>query len=221
MILRPIGRETPIQLSTEAPSTLIFKETMDLYQFQNDIKNLCSGEDGISVLFGEEKPISFEKEVEVISDVLSIDINTRKTINYLHKQLIKDTARSDHIVIVENIKEQLIELFELIRKETFIDFSIDPDVGIDKFFKMYDVRFTESNQSPVELLTKYIDLLRQVSKVRVVFVTLAWYWLNDFEIREFIKHCVRNEIFLVLIEKDIPKLENDEDYAMIKMDLVV
>lgn len=221
MILRPIGRETPIQLSTESPSTLIFRETMDLYQFQNDIKSLCSGEDGTSVLFGEEKTISFEKEVEIISDVLSIDINTRKTINFLHKKLIKDTAKSDHILMIENIKEQLVHLFELIRKETFIDFSIDSDIGIDKFFKMYGVRFTETDQSPVELLTKYIDLLKQVSKVRVVFVTLAWYWLSDYEIREFIKHCVRSDIFLVLIEKDIPKLENGEDYAMIKMDLVV
>lgn len=205
MILYHEEWDHPIFITKEEPTVLIFPDLLELYNYQKSfLEQLDTGEGFVSI-FDDDKPIKIEKDVEYIPNIFTLSLNTRKTINYLHKNIIKETSKTDQAIEFEELKKDLIEWLRSVRKETFIDFSYEKDLEIKNILKLFKVQFKEREDTPGQLLCRYIDLLISMTKIKVVFVSFSSYFLTEEELKHFIDHCIANEIYLILVEKEKPQ----------------
>lgn len=221
MILHHEKWDLPVFITAEEPTVLIFKNLVELYNFQKDFLEQIETSEGYVSIFDDDKPLKIEKDVEYIPNVFTLSINTRKTINYLYKEIILLTAESDEIIEFEDLKKHLIEWIKRVRKQTFIDFSFEDDFDIKEMLKVLNVKFQEREDTPAQLLVKYIDLLINMAKIKVVFIAFAFYLLLEEEINFIIDYCKKNEVILVFIEKENPKNENINNVVSIIDDFVL
>lgn len=200
----------PITLEESKPLIIVIKELNKLQKFQREIYNQINGEDGSFTLLDNEKSLKLETYAEFITDLLMLTLNTRKAVNYLHKELSLEVGRSEAVIEFEKVKSKIIDFLSFIRKQTLIDFSYLEEIEVEKILKMFDVKFTERLNSPIELLIKYIDLLHSFSKVKVIFITFAFYLFNNNEIETLIRHTSQLGLHLVFLERDKPSANNIE-----------
>lgn len=194
-----------IMVNTNEPTVLVFHELLELYNFQkNFLEQIDTGEGYISI-FDEDKPLKIDKQVDYIPNLLTLSLNTRKTINYLHKKIINETAKSDQVMKFEELKNDLINWLKDVRKETFIDFTYDEELDIKNILKVFKVEFKERDDTPAELLCRYVDLLIHMTNIKVIIISFAAYLLSEEDLEYFINHCTTNDIVLILIEKEKPK----------------
>ncbi len=205
MILYHEQWDDPIMINSDEPTVLIFKELLELYNFQRDLYEQIDTGEGYVTIFDEDKPIKIDKEVDYISNILTLSLNNRKTINYLHKKIINDVGKSDQVLSFEELKKLLIEWLKEVRKEIFIDYFFEEELDVKDVLKLFKVQFKERDDSPAELLCRYVDLLITMTKIKVVFIAFACYLLSNEDMEYFVNHCKTNNVTLVMIEKENPK----------------
>lgn len=200
----------PIILEENKPTVIVIQELSKLQRFKREIYNQINGEEGAFTLFDNEKSLKFETYVDFITDILLLTLNTRKAVNYLHKELSLEVGRSEAVIQFEELKKRIIDFLSFIRKQTLIDFSFEDEIEVEKILKMFDVKFSERLDMPLDLLIKYIDLLHSFSKIKVVFVSFAFYLFNVEEIETLVKYALQIGLQLVFIEKNKPYVNNME-----------
>lgn len=218
MIFKKSDWNIQIEVEPDKPKILVINDSNLFFQYQRELCNQNNGDSGTFTLFGNEKLLNFENEVEVIPNIYNLTINTRKNITYLHKKIVKEFAQSNQIFLMEKIKEEFNSLLINLKRESFINFCYNDEVEFDSFLKIYDIKFNEQITTPGELLNKYIDLLKEITKIKVVFISFAFYLLSQEEINELYKYCVQYSIALVFLEKEKPIEIPFVDYKSIYID---
>ncbi len=200
------------------PLIVVFHDLFGLYKFQKELYHQSIGEGVDRIRLYEDKQLNFETEVEVISNVLTININNRKMINYLHKKIIKEIGKSDYIIQAEKIKTDMKAFLDDVKRETLIQFSYDSDVDMEQFLKVFDVKFSDWTETPAELLNRYLELLKEVSKVKVVFIFFAWYLLDCEQINMLVEYCWLHNYYIIFIEKDKPNHDSLDNFEVLHLD---
>jgi CRISPR type II-A-associated protein Csn2 len=203
MILHNEKWHSPIYIKEDEPTIIVFKETNELFYFQKELRNAIEGLDSKITIFDNDRPLKIDKEVEFIHDILSTSLNTRKSINYLHKNLSKEASRLDSVVIFEDLINNLKQYLLDVRQETLIDFTIDESIDNIDIFKLFKIQFSEREDRIIDLLVKYIDIIRQISKVNTIFFTLATYILCEEDLLFLLDYCKQNHIYVILLEKEL------------------
>lgn len=202
MILYYKKWENPIVFNEEEPLIISFSNFEDLYLFQksiNDSINDCSEE--ISIL-NNEKSIKIDKEVEFISNITDLSINNRKMINFLHKKIIDVSSKTNLVLEIEQMSEFINKILLDIRKESLIEFDYDTNLNLADVLKIKEVKFFEKTYSFTELIIRYINLLSEMTNVKILVLSLALFLLPKVDIQEIVSCCKMNNISLIFIEKN-------------------
>lgn len=202
MILNCDKWNRPVFFNEEKLTVLNFGNLNELYLFQKELISQVNGAPGFLSFFDDEKPLKVEKEVEIIDNLFTLTINNRKTINYLYKNLSEKISKSDKILKFEELAADLFSWLREVRKDTLVDFDFEEELEISDILKLAKISFAERDKLPSGILIKYLDLLREMSKIKVVFITFATYLLSMEEIKHLIKYCYINKISLLFIEKE-------------------
>lgn len=119
--------------------------------------------------------VDFKSNCLVIHNLYELNINDKKHITQLYKKLennIDDKTR----VILAKIEENAIKVIEELAYKCSFDITFDSELNFSKFLSSYNVRFEEpSNTNYIEILIKYLKLLKEVYKIEFVFT----FGLND------------------------------------------
>jgi CRISPR type II-A-associated protein Csn2 len=216
--------ENQIEILSSKPTKIIFENINLLHKCVKEIKSLCKGEEGTFAIFDKSNYISFEKEVEIIPNILEISLNNTKSLSYLRKKIEKEISKTDLIFEVEKLKDNQVDLLKKIQKNTLINFEFNDEYELNDLFKFYGVKFYEEYDSLLELLIKYLQIIKDYSKTKVIFLVFAFHYFNFDEINEIIKFCIFNDIILVFLEYKTP-LEtisiNDIQSIYIDNDIII
>ena len=204
MILTNSLWDIPIVMDKEGPIIIIIPDINELFLFNKMLNNQLEATADNITLVEIDKPINFTKEVEVITNPFFITLNTRKTINFLHKELESQIKKSDLLFAFERVRQDLNILINEVRKETLLDFKHSNDYSFSQLLKLLDVAFTEREENLSTFMIKYLDIITTINKVKVLFINLAFYLLGENEVFEILHYCKLKNIFVIFIEKSKP-----------------
>lgn len=205
MIIKHQSWAEGVELNLHRPKVFVIKDHNEFFKIQKELINQCNGEQGKFIIYGSEKSISFDSQIEIIPNVYTIDINTRKIVTNLHKSLSKQVILGDQFFEFDEIKNNIKNFLNELRKITLINFEYnDEDIAVEDFLKLYEIKYSDQNLLPSELLIKYIELIKEVMKLKIVIISFALYNLNKDEIDNVIRYCIQNDILLVFLEKEKP-----------------
>jgi len=205
MIIKHQSWAEGVELNLHRPKVFVIKDHNEFFKIQKELINQCNGEQGKFIIYGSEKSISFDSQIEIIPNVYTIDINTRKIVTNLHKSLSKHVILGDQFFEFDEIKNNIKNFLNELRKITLINFEYnDEDIAVEDFLKLYEIKYSDQNLLPSELLIKYIELIKEVMKLKIVIISFALYNLNKDEIDNVIRYCIQNNLLLIFLEREKP-----------------
>jgi CRISPR type II-A-associated protein Csn2 len=227
MILIKDKLEDKIEITSEKATILNIGDINLLYKYVKDIRNQCKGEDGMIKILNQSFPISFEKEVELISSVLDISLNNPKSLTSLRKRIEKELSNTELIFEIDRVKSEQVKLIKRIKERVLINIDFEDDQDLGDLLKFYGIKFNEDYNVLSELLIKYLEILKEYSKIKIVFLVNIFNYFTEIEITEIIKFCSFNDIILVFMEgrqlknnilKEIVNTFYVDDDILIKID---
>ena len=194
--------------------------------FTNMVFELEKSGDGAEatwMLTDGSSEIKVSKSVELIWNPLFLDLNEKKLLTALYKEL------------GEQVNESLFSEYSAICSEqvTFLDklalsvpypLTFNVDVDVTGLFKNYSLRFEDDAESQMERLMNYLRLAHQVKKTRFfVFLNLKQFFSRE-DLHEFYKFVEYEKVHVLVLEgyqsKPLPGEKNwivDRDLCVIEI----
>lgn len=174
--------------------------------FLSIVSSLLQGEgDNLAepfILLEDEKELKPSKNIEVVTDVISLDVNNKKfitaAIESLNKFCIADEMLNAEI---EQMHQKLyVQVVDLIN-ELSSDFSISANWNLAKYLKAYEFSVQiNSCDGMFEKLTTYIQLMAEFMQGKInCFVNLKSYF-DSAELLELYKYAIYNKVAILLVE---------------------
>ena len=168
--------------------------------FVYELKNQCDGIDGRYVLSDADKELGISKNMDIVFDIFSIDINSKKIINKLYEEM-QQVAYSEKVYvktqeIAQSIQRYILEL----EQETDYILTFTEDVDWMAIFKALRVQHEVIEEDYFEKLIRYIKVATVVMKYKIfVFVNLRSY-LSDLQMQKLIQEAIYQEVKLIFVE---------------------
>ena len=162
--------------------------------------------------------IDIEKKGLIIRNPLDLNLNEKKLINALYKEL-NHSLNDENKLIFNEIESKLMELVDYLSSD--LDYSIDynNEIDINKLFSSIDVRFNEIEfDNYLEMLVQFIKIYNSVLSIKCV-VSFGLSILSKNEI-ELLKEEIKSmDLTLLNFEckskTDVKSLIVDSDYCII------
>lgn len=158
------------------------------------------GGEGAFVLSENDRELGIEKNVEVIINPFSVNVNDKKLLNKVYSKL-KETALDETMYL--RTQELLAGLQGYISElEQYDSYFLTTDMEMDivAIFKAMGVRVESGSDNFLQNIDEYIKLVAGLLRKKViVFVNLGSYISNG-QMEQLAKTAVYNEVSLLLIE---------------------
>ncbi len=190
-------------------STLIVESPALFRRFALDLLNQKDGLDGEFVLSQDYKPISFLKCSEIISDIISFDLNRKTLITKLCNQLdrlaLDETRFADTQNLLSDIERYLIDLSCEIPGDFYFD-----KLNIGAIIKASGLQLANDTGDLLEQILNYIELVRELEGDKIfIFINMRSYFSHD-EMQSFVDYILRKKLQLFLLDnREYPMLHNE------------
>ena len=209
------------------PSVLHFEENQTLClvienpeilrAFLKDIHFQIQGEPGSTIFSIDDRPLSMKGEVELISDFISLDTNTKDILSSLIKQLQERFLGGEEYVATQDL---------LMRLQSLVDrYSLDFPLPVDttkltmvNLLKSMGLKFVDEDLSLPEKLLCYMKSVRHFLNDRLfVFINLHAY-LSEKEMENLLTDIQSEKFDVLLVESSEPQLFFKEKCLIIDKD---
>ncbi len=188
-----------IEIDENMPATLVLESTEAMAEIVEDLYDLCSANDGESVLSEDLKEIHIEKAAEIIINPFAIDFNSKKIQNRLYSELL--FASESYIEEKALIQSKLVEFIdELVQDVPYEMITNEIDLDLARLFKMLDVRLEPQCNTVLERLVEYVKVLARLMGKTLLILTNICSYLDDYEIGQLEKICAYHKINMLFIE---------------------
>ena len=174
-----------------------------------DIKSQINNFEGNTVLSVRNEPVSFHKCVELITDPLAIEMNSRTIIK---KVLVAMEKCGQDAVYYERTQKLLAEI------ETYInDLSLNfdseiecHDISFQQILKAAELTVADEYSRLVDKIYAYMELIREFEGDKLfIFVNLSSYIRKE-QLQEFVNTVVGHSFRVLLIDShDFERLEQE------------
>ena len=210
---------TPIMLSDEYVSTIVFENQKVLFQFVIEFHQQINKQDGNIVISEMEEIIDISKKVELISQFVPFDCNKKSLITKLQQKLRDASSESLYVEtneLLSSIQQYLYRLTDLFNINIFVD---DIDAGI--LIKAVNARFSSEYETLSEALYDYcVNVINLEGNKLFVFLNIRCL-ITDEEFNLFAKTLTDHKIFALFLENTDRKAIAIEKKIVIDNDLCV
>lgn len=212
--------EFPIEFNENTINVLVVENQKIFTDFIMDLLNQTTGKSGEFVLSENIDSLNISKELDLIIDIFSIDLNQKKILTKLYSILKNKAMDGEHYLatmdIISNISRYLEEIIETI--EYPLLYTNEFDIGL--IFKVVDLRLNDEYESLFDKITNYISIMREIAGISCfVFVNLKSF-ISDIEIAEIYKFAFYQKINIILLESTYKDVMNPyETIRIIDTDL--
>lgn len=171
-----------------------FRDLVKDFYFHNDDGS------GISLVEGG-KVVKFNDGVDVIINPVKLDFGNKKAVINLLKILVKASLSEDFYLETNNLKTKIVKfLGDVVDSEKF-RFEVEADdFSLDQIAKAVNFHVVDDEDDFVELLTDYLEMMRELAKTKLfVFIALRSFLSGD-ELRRLLKNVLDRQIDILLIE---------------------
>lgn len=179
-----------------------------LFRYERELISQNKGEIGEFTVMESDREINLELEVELIPQPYTLSLNSRKTISHLHKSLVKEVTALGYSSRTDVIHQELVKLLKEIRTLTLTNFVFEDDIGLDDFVKLYGVQYSDCFDNPADLLIKYLDIVMESSKLKIIIFFHGFDYFTLPQIDELSKYLKRHELIAIFFERHRPTEEN-------------
>lgn len=198
-----------IEISDREISVLVIEEPEFFYELLIDIKKQINNFEGNTVLSVHNGPVSFHKYVELITDPLAIEMNSR---TIMKKVLVAMEKCGQDAVYYERTQKLMAEI------ETYInDLSLNfdteiecHDISFQQILKAAELTVVDEYSRLVDRIYAYMELIREFEGDKLfIFVNLSSYIKNE-RLQEFVNTVVGHSFRVLLIDShDFERLEKE------------
>lgn len=181
------------------------------------------GELGECILSNNEEIITFSKSVSLIMNIFDIDVNNKKILTRVYKELTEnatDYFSDSFSEIQKNIVNTMDKLIESVPYSLVYEDSMD----ISALLKLVNMRLNQVEGDPLALFFDYIQLESKICNINTYIVVNIKDYFSEEELKEFYKFLFYNKINLIIIESHqsalFPEEKNwiiDEDNCIIEV----
>lgn len=189
----------PICFEENILNTLVIENQKLFRDVIDDIRSQIDKNDGDIIFSLNNRLIEMAGNVEIISEFLDLDINSKNLISKVQNVLEKTALDEQHYM---ETQEVLSGIEHYIQK---LSFSCPCDVECGKLtvsnlLKMAGLRFTAAYRSHTEKLFDYMTLVRDLEKDKLFIFVNMRSWFTDEETETFIDTVMVHKFRILLID---------------------
>lgn len=195
--------ENPIIFKENKINVLVIENQKLFVKLINELLHQINGFDGKFVLSLNFKEIEINKNMDMLIDPFSLDINQKKVITKLYSHLKNTALDSDFYIDTKAILSEIMQYAEKISQTSQFPLAYANDIDIVSVFKILDLKIEICLESLVEKILDYCSVVQEFCGITcMVFVNLKCY-LSDEELEQFYRIVSYKKIFILLLENTV------------------
>lgn len=207
-----------LELSEQQINTLVIESPRLLYELVNDIKKQLENLDGEAVLSINNEPVGFYKNAEMITDILSFELNNRKILTKILSAMEKCSLEDVYYEETQKMMSQI----EAYINELCLNFEADiicENISFQHLLKAAGISVADDYERLIDRIYAYMELIREFEGDRLfIFVNLGSF-VEQKELQEFADTVIGHSYKVLLIDScDFKRLQN-ENRLIIDSDL--
>ena len=185
-----------------------YRLVSDLYKIKNDDKL-----DEVFFYEDNNQEINMYNKVDLYVNFFDIDLNSKKNLNVLNKNIINSLTDNVKEEILNNFKK-LAKSFTKILSDIDLPLSLNDNITVDDIIKLLKISINKTDDLLNNLL--FLIDLEKVLKINEIlfFINLKQY-LSQEELIEFYKYAIYNEIKIVLVDSQSYGVKLDYEKKLI------
>lgn len=184
-----------------------------------ELGNQIDGANGGFILSDNNKLLKIDKEISLVLNPFTLDINSRKALTSLYNELNELGMNEENYLKTCKLKSELAGYTYGLLNQVDYALKFQDDFALPSLFKALEVQFEVGEGDFLERLVHFIDVSSKFQKVKIiVFVNLKTY-LTDEEIQELYKEAFYRKLNLLLLENSIEHELEEEIVSIIDKDL--
>lgn len=209
---------TVLEITPKYVSSLIVEDAKTLYKLLTEIHQASDGYDSTVVFSRNDMPVSAQKEVSLLTDLIGFTMNQKSLIT-------KIIAELDKKAVDEKFYQKTQQICSLLETHV-MDMSMDlpcellcEKMSIQSLLKAVGITIADNYDTLEEKLLGYMDLVRELVG-RQVFVLVNSRCLISYEKMQLMVETalMREHEILLIDNKEYPKLDH-EKRMIVDMDL--
>ena len=192
----------------------------DPVSFRNFIDSIYAGLNGNEsrlYITENDKEIKLDKNIELIVNSFSIDINNKRILAKLYQDM-KDIADQEFYEDVSTLNTAIVNFIDKINEK--IEYPIDYKLNLDiqQLFKNYEVKIDSTNVGLPEQLLDYIKLCHKILNIRLFFLAHSEAYFSEKELIDFFDTLKYEDVKVILIENRFESKICNENWWIIDKD---
>ncbi len=157
-----------IQKEFEIVGGNIYNIDIESVNFYHQLLLSLSNEDSDNILMSNNySPVEYNKETLFISDILSLNPNSKKILNSLYKK-IQDQYFINTLDTVSNINESILSLLKEISMDLDIDIDYESDLTLSDILLLYKFSFREGDDNFLGRFVTFIKANLEVKNISLI-----------------------------------------------------
>lgn len=185
-----------------------YRLVSDLYKIKNDEKL-----DEVFFYDDNNQEINMYNKVDLYVNFFDIDLNSKKNLNALNKNIINS--------LTDNVKEEILNNFKKLSKSFIkilsdidLPLSLNDNITVDDIIKLLKISINKTDDLLNNLLL-LIDLEKVLKINEILFFINLKQYLSQEELIEFYKYAIYNEIKIVLVDSQSYGVKLDYEKKLI------
>lgn len=202
------GLERPILFSSGQSALWVIESPRVFAEY---IQELCvqqAGGEGRFVLSENEEEVSIEKHVEIVINPFSVDINDKRILSRLYRELSQKAFGENMYLYTQKVISVLNQYFAELEQQESYFLTADTEIDMMAVFKAMGVKVENYADDYMQNISQYMKLIAELlSKKVIVFVNVRSY-MEIWQVEEIIREAAHNEMAVLFIEssqKSFPK----------------
>lgn len=190
-------------------NTLIVENRSLFFKITSDIFSQTEGEDGLSVLSDKGKIIDIAKNLEIIDNFLTFDLNKKPLLNKIIAALEKVAVDEVHYLKTQKLLAEI--------EAALYDWSFAMPCGIVAaklspavLLKALGIEIANDytgSKGVLEKLLDYMELVREFDRNKLFFLINMRAFFDDNEVTLFLQTATQHQFYLFLLDnKDYKRL---------------
>ena len=202
-----------IEIEENTIYTLVFENKRYYRENIIELINQHKGNEGSFIISKNSKEIEFDKDSYIITDIFSIDINSKKVLTKVYssllKLLIEDVSRYNELST--NIKVY----FEKLIFDSSLEIEQGEEIDMTSLLKLGDFKIHVDNDDILDKFIKFLKVLTELCSCKIIFVVGLHNVFTIDEIKEVYKEVCVNKINIINIEYEQFENISNENYKEI------
>lgn len=192
--------DNQIKLNKENIQVIEIENKKTFYRLVNDLYSIKNNEKLNEIYFFDDnnQEINMYDKVELYINFFDLELNSKKNLNMLNKNIVNNINDQEKNEILNNFKK-LYKSFNKILFNIDIPIILNNDITIEDIVKFFKISINKHNDLLDNLLL-LIDLEKTLKINEILFFINLKQYLNKEELIELYKYSIYNEITIFLID---------------------